>query len=213
MGAAARRFSWAAVFAACSLPLAKLAWDAARGGLGANPIEAILNRFGFWTLTLLVASLLPTALKIVTGWGGAVRYRRALGLFAFFYACLHLATYAGVDQFFDWKAIGEDVVKRPFITVGFAAFLVLVPLALTSTDAAVRRLGFVRWKRLHRLVYVAAALGVVHFVWRVKADLRDPLLFAAAIALLFAIRIAAALRTQLRARAAQATPHQPPRAG
>ena len=213
MGAAARRFSWAAVFAACTLPLAKLAWDAARGGLGANPIEAILNRFGFWTLFLLVASLLPTPLRILTGWGGAVRYRRTLGLFAFFYACLHLATYAGVDQFFDWKAIGEDVVKRPFITVGFAAFLLLVPLALTSTDAAVRRLGFVRWKRLHRLVYVAAALGIVHFVWRVKADLRDPLLFAAAIALLFAIRIAAALRTQLRARAAQAAPHQPPRAG
>ena len=213
MGAAARRWTWAALFAACSLPLAKLAWDAARGGLGANPIEAILNRFGFWTFVLLVASLVPTPLKILTGWGGAVRYRRTLGLFAFSYACLHLATYAGVDQFFDWKAIGEDVVKRPFITVGFAAFLLLVPLALTSTDAAVRRLGFVRWKRLHRLVYVAAALGVVHFVWRVKADLRDQLLFAAAIALLFAIRIAAALRTQLRARAAQATPHQPPRAG
>jgi sulfoxide reductase heme-binding subunit YedZ len=213
VGAAARRWTWAAVFATCSLPLAKIAWDAARGGLGANPIEAVLNRFGFWTLTLVVASLVPTALKILTGWGGAVRYRRTVGLFAFFYACLHLATYAGVDQFFDWKAIGEDVVKRPFITVGFAAFLLLVPLALTSTDRAVRRLGFVRWKRLHRLVYVAAALGVVHFVWRVKADLRDPLLFAAAIALLFAIRIVAALRTQLRARAAQATPHQPPRAG
>ena len=212
MGAAARRWTWAALFAACSLPLAKLAWDAARGGLGANPIEAILNRFGFWTLFLLVASLVPTPLRILTGWGGAIRYRRTVGLFAFFYACLHLATYAGVDQFFDWKAIAEDVVKRPFITVGFAAFLLLVPLALTSTDAAVRRLGFVRWKRLHRLVYVAAGLGIVHFVWRVKADLRDPLLFAAAVGLLLAIRIAAALRAQLRARGAPATP-PPPRAG
>jgi sulfoxide reductase heme-binding subunit YedZ len=212
LAAAARRFTWAAVFTACSLPLAKLAWDAARGGLGANPIEAILNRFGFWTLVLLVASLAPTPLRILTGWGGAIRYRRTLGLFAFFYASLHLATYAGVDQFFDWKAIGEDLLKRPFITVGFAAFLLLVPLALTSTDAAVRRLGFVRWKRLHRLVYAAAALGIVHFVWRVKADLREPLIFAGAICVLLAIRIAAALRTQLRARAAAAA-LQKPRAG
>jgi sulfoxide reductase heme-binding subunit YedZ len=215
VGAAARRWTSAAVFAACSLPLAKLAWDAAHGGLGANPIEAVLNRFGFWTLFLLVASLAPTPLRILTGWGGAIRYRRMVGLFAFFYACLHLATYAGVDQFFDWEAIVEDVVKRPFITVGFAAFLLLVPLALTSTNGAVRRLGFVRWKRLHRLVYVAAALGVVHFVWRVKADLREPLLFAAAVALLLAVRVVAALgaRRLRRAVAAPATPDPPPRTG
>jgi sulfoxide reductase heme-binding subunit YedZ len=197
--AAARRYSWAAVFAACALPLAKLAWDAARGGLGANPIEAILNRFGFWTLVFLLLSLLPTPVRILTGWGGAIRYRRTIGLFAFFYASLHLATYTGVDQFFDWKAIGEDVLKRKFIAVGFAAFLLLVPLALTSSDAAVRRLGFVRWKRRHRLVYVAAVLGVVHFVWRVKADLRDPLLFAGALGILLAIRLVPALRPRARA--------------
>lgn len=193
MAVAARRYPWAAVFAACCLPLAKLAWDAARGGLGANPIEEVLNRFGFWTLSFLLLALVPTPVRILTGWGGAVRYRRTIGLFAFFYACLHLATYAGVDQFFDWKAIAEDVLKRKFIAVGFAAFLLLVPLALTSTDAAVRRLGFVRWKRRHRLVYLAAVLGIVHFVWRVKADLRDPLLFAAALGVLLAIRLVAAL--------------------
>jgi len=194
--AAARRAAWAAVFAACALPLAKLAWDAASHGLGANPIEEILNRFGFWTLAFLLASLAPTALRILTGWGGAVRYRRLLGLSAFGYACLHLATYAGVDQFFDWKAIGEDVLKRKFIAIGFAAFLLLVPLALTSSDAAVRRLGYARWKRRHRLVYLAAVLGVIHFLWRVKADLREPLLFAAALGVLLGLRLVATLRAR-----------------
>ena len=105
-----------------------------------------------------------------------------LGLEAFFYACLHFAVYLGVDQFFDWSAIGKDIVKRKFITVGFAAFVLLIPLAITSTDGMVRRLGFARWKRLHRLVYVAAVLGVVHFVWRVKSDLRQPLIFAGVLA-------------------------------
>ena len=213
MGAAARRYTWAAVFAACTLPLAKLAWDAARGGLGANPIEEILNRFGFWTLSFLLLSLVPTPIRILTGWGGAIRYRRTVGLFAFFYACLHLATYAGVDQFFDVAAIAEDVVKRKFIAVGFAAFVLLVPLALTSTDAAVRRLGFVRWKRRHRLVYVAAVLGVVHFLWRVKADLREPLLFAAALAVLLALRLGPVLRPRASVRAHAEAPGPPPPAG
>jgi sulfoxide reductase heme-binding subunit YedZ len=179
---------------ACCLPLAKVGYQALRGGLSANPIAEVLNRFGFWTLVFLLLSLLPTALRIVTGWGGLIRFRRMIGLFAFFYAFLHLATYVGADQFFDFPAILEDIVKRNFIAVGFLAFVLLVPLALTSNDRAVRRLGFVRWQRWHRLVYAAAVLGVVHFVWRVKADLREPSIFGAVLAVLLAIRVFAALR-------------------
>jgi len=119
-----------------------------------------------------------------------------VGLFAFFYGFLHLSTYVGVDQFFDWKAIAADVVKRKFITIGMLAFALLVPLALTSTNAAVRRLGYARWKRLHRLVYLAAVCGVVHFVWRVKADLREPLVFAAVLTLLLGLRVASYLRAR-----------------
>jgi sulfoxide reductase heme-binding subunit YedZ len=185
---------YALVWAACALPLAKVGLDAAGGRLGANPIEAILNRFGFWTLTFLMLSLAPTALRIVTGWGGAVRYRRTIGLFAFAYACLHFATYLVLDQFFDVAAILEDIAKRPFITVGFAALVLLVPLAVTSNDRAVRRLGFVRWQRWHRLVYAAAVLGVVHFIWRVKADLQVPLVFATVLAVLLGLRVLGALR-------------------
>jgi sulfoxide reductase heme-binding subunit YedZ len=185
----ARRIARVAIFSACCLPLALLGRDALGGGLGANPIAEILNRLGFWTLVLLLLALTPTPLRIVFAWTWPARYRRMVGLFAFFYALLHLGTYVGVDQFFDVKAILQDVVKRKFITVGMLAFSLLVPLALTSTDRWVRRLGFVRWKRLHRLSYVAAVCGVVHFTWRVKADLLQPLLFAAALAVLFAIRL------------------------
>src|SRR5262249_27730652 len=159
------RLAWLAVFAGCAFPLVKGAVDAARGAVGANPIEEILNRLGFWTLFFLLLALTPTALRVLTGWGGAIRYRRTIGLFAFSYALLHLSVYIGVDQFFDWSAIVQDVVKRKFIAVGMLAFSLLVPLALTSTDRWVRRLGYVRWKRLHRLAYLAAAAGVVHFVW------------------------------------------------
>lgn len=168
--------------------------DASAGRLGANPIEEVLNRFGFWTLTFLMLSLAPTALRIVTGSAAAVRYRRTIGLFAFAYACLHFATYVGLDQFFDLAAILEDVLKRRFIAIGFAAFVLLVPLAVTSNSRAVRRLGFVRWQRLHRLVYVSAVLGVVHFVWRVKADLQVPLVFATVLAVLLGLRAFDALR-------------------
>jgi sulfoxide reductase heme-binding subunit YedZ len=186
---AALRRARLAVALACSLPLLKVAVDAFFHRLGANPIEAILNRFGYWTLVLLLASLLPTALQKLFGWSWPIRHRRLIGLFAFFYAVLHLATYVGLDQFFDCAAILEDVVKRKFITVGFASFLLLLPLALTSTSWAVRRLGYDRWKRLHRLTYAAAILGVVHFTWRVKADLREPLIFAGTLALLLAARL------------------------
>lgn len=176
-------------FALCLGPLAKMAADAFTGGLGANPIEAVLNRFGFWTLTLLTLSLAPTPARALLGLSWPVRIRRTLGLFAFSYATLHLSWYVAVDHFFDFGHLWEDVTKRKFMAVGFGAWLLLVPLAVTSTDGWVRRLGFRSWKRLHRLVYFAALLGVVHFVWRVKADLSRPLLFAVAIAVLLGLRL------------------------
>ena len=142
---------------------------------------------GDWGLRLLLLTLAVTPLRRLTGWGWLLRFRRMLGLFAFFYLSLHLVTYLWLDQFFDWAAILEDVAKRPYITAGFAAFLLLVPLALTSTRGMVRRLGW-RWQTLHRLIYPAAALGVLHFFWLTKADLREPLVYASVLALLLALR-------------------------
>jgi sulfoxide reductase heme-binding subunit YedZ len=191
-----RRLLQGATVALCLAPLAKMALEAFTDGLGANPIEAVLSRLGFWTLTTLTLSLVPTPARSLLGLTWPVRIRRTLGLFAFSYATLHLAWYVGVDRFFDLRLLLEDVAKRKFMTVGFGAWLLLVPLAVTSTDRWVRRLGFVRWKRLHRLVYAAALLGVVHFVWRVKADLSRPLLFAAAIGILLGLRLLPARRVR-----------------
>ena len=184
----ASRLAKLAIGALALVPAARIAWLAGAGELGPNPIAEAMNRLGFWTLTLLLATLAPTPIQIVSGWKWPLRLRRMLGLETFLYVCLHFAVYLGVDQFFDLPAIWKDIVKRKFITVGFAAFVLLIPLAITSTDRIVRRLGFVRWKRLHRLIYVAAVLWVVHFVWRVKSDLRQPLVFAAVLAVLLAIR-------------------------
>ena len=191
----------AVAFAACSLPLAKLGVDAFSGGLGANPVEAILNRLGFWTLTLLVASLAATPAHDLLGLSWPVRVRRLVGLFAFTYATAHLVFYVAVDQVFDWRVLWADVTKRRFMVVGFTAWLALLPLAVTSTDRWVRRLGFTRWKRLHRLAYAAGALGVVHFLWRVKADRTRPLAFAAVLAGLFLARLPAAVARARRIRA------------
>ena len=171
------------------MPLANIGWDALTGGLGANPIEAVQNRLGFWAITLLAVSLLPTPAKELLGVGWLQRLRRVLGVTAFAYALLHFLFYVGVDKFFDWRTISTDLTRRPFIMVGFAALLCLTPLAVTSTDGWVKRLGFRTWKRIHRLAYLAAALAVVHFVWRVKADLRRPLLFAAIFLVLLAVRL------------------------
>ncbi len=187
-----------AVFALCLLPLVNIGLDALHSKLTANPIAEVMNRLGFWTLTFLVSSLAATPMKTVFGWTFQMRVRRMVGLFAFFYATLHFSTYLALDQGFDLSDIGEDIVKRKFITVGFLAFLLLIPLAVTSTDRAVKRLGFRRWKRLHRLAYPAAVLGVVHFIWRVKADLLQPALFAAALVVLFTVRIAAARKKPTR---------------
>jgi len=181
-------------------PLAKLGVAALTGGLGANPIAEGMNRLGFWTLTFLALSLTPTPAKDFLGLTWPVRIRRTLGLLAFTYGVLHFAWYLVLDKFFDAADIGADIAKRPFITVGFAALLLLVPLAVTSTDRWVRRLGYPRWKALHRLVYVAAGLAVVHFLWRVKADKLKPSVFAAVIGTLLALRVVAHARRRLRER-------------
>jgi methionine sulfoxide reductase heme-binding subunit len=204
MPAARSRWLKPAVFAACCLPLAKLAYDAFSGGLGANPVEAGLNRLGFWTLTLVAAALAPTPLHDLFGLKWPQRVRRMLGLFAFAYASMHLLWYTGVDKFFDVPEIAADVTKRRFQAIGFAAWLLLVPLAVTSTDRMVKRLGFKRWKRLHRLVYVAALLGVLHFVWRVKADVRKPAVFAAVVGALLLARVAVRVARRPRRARAQA---------
>lgn len=189
--AARRAVPWpaVAVWLAGAAPLAKMVVDGIAGGLGANPVEAILNRLGFWSLTWLALALVPTPASEWLGLGWAIRARRAAGLVAFAWASLHLAFYVGVDRFLDLRTLAADLARRPFIGVGFAAWLILLALAVTSRPGWVRRLGYRRWKRLHRLVYLAAALGVVHFLWRVKADRTRPLLFALVFAVLLALRI------------------------
>jgi sulfoxide reductase heme-binding subunit YedZ len=177
-----------AIFVLAAAPAVLLAVDAFRGDLTADPIEEITHRTGWWALTLLLTTLAVTPLRRFTGWNQLVRVRRMLGLFAFSYAVLHLLTYVVLDLFFAFDILVEDVAKRPYITVGFTAFLILLALAITSTKGWIRRLG-PRWQRLHRLVYVAALLGVVHFYWQVKADTREPLIFATIVLALFVARV------------------------
>lgn len=176
------------VWILCLAPAAVLGLEAIQGRLGANPIERITHHTGWWGLTLLLATLAITPLRRITGWNGAIKLRRLIGLFAFFYVVLHFLTYIALDLFFDWSTILEDIAERPYITAGFIAFVLLIPLAATSTTGAIRRLGR-RWQQLHRLVYVAAGLGVLHFFWRVKADTREPLVFAGVLALLLLLRL------------------------
>ncbi len=175
-------------FALCLLPLAWYAWGFWQDALGANPVEAVTRGLGTWTLNLLLITLAVTPLRKLTGWHLVARLRRMLGLFVFFYACLHLTTYLWFDQFFDWRAIADDILKRPFITVGMAAFALLVPLAATSNQFAIRRLGGRRWQELHRTVYAIAILAVLHYSWLVKADQSRPLLYAGILAALLGIR-------------------------
>lgn len=181
------------VWLAAATPLALLAWDALRGGLGAEPIRELTHRTGWWGLALLLATLAVSPLRRLSGWNHLVRLRRPLGLCAFAYLVLHFGVYL-VDQSFAWPYIVEDVVERPYITAGFTALVLLVPLAATSTKGMIRRLGGRRWQRLHRLVYLCAALGVLHFFWSVKADVREPLIFAAVLAALLVFRAPLLLR-------------------
>jgi sulfoxide reductase heme-binding subunit YedZ len=185
---ARRRLLRAAALSLGLGPLVGLGVAAATDGLGANPIEAITHFSGKWALRFLVLCLCVTPLRRLTGWRALTLERRTLGLFAFFYALLHLATYVVLDRELDLATVAEDVLERPYITVGFGSFLILLALAFTSTRAAARRLGR-RWKQLHRAVYVAALGAVVHFLWLVKSDLLEPLLYAATVAALLGVRL------------------------
>lgn len=176
------------VFVLSLIPLVVLVTRFFMDALGANPLDELTDRTGEWTLRFLLLTLLATPLKRISGWGWPIRLRRMLGLFSFFYATLHLSTYLWLDQFFDWESIGDDILERPFITVGMLAFALLLPLAATSTNGMVRRLGR-RWKQLHRLAYVIPSLGVLHFWWLVKADTLEPAIYACALAALLLLRI------------------------
>jgi methionine sulfoxide reductase heme-binding subunit len=201
-----------AVFTGALVPLASLALRAARGTLSADPIAYLLNQFGLLTLIFLIATLALTPLRKLFGWTWPIRIRRTVGLFAFFYACLHFTTYVAVDQSFNLQAIVADIVKRKFIFVGFTAFLLLIPLAVTSTNGMVRRLGAARWQRLHRLVYPAAILGAIHFLWRVKKDITQPAAYGAVLAILLGFRVFVALTARGKKRS-PAAPRVPQPAG
>lgn len=183
-----------AVFVLCLAPLAWLVGQFLVGGLGANPIEATNRFLGDWALRFLLIALTVTPLSDLSGWAVVMRFRRMLGLFAFFYVSLHLASYVALDQFFAWGEIWGDIVKRRYITVGMIAFVLLIPLAVTSTKGMIKRLGSRRWRRLHTLVYGVAILAVFHFFMMVKADIREPMVYAAILAALLGYRIVARLR-------------------
>jgi len=187
------------IFAVALVPAAWLVYGAFTGNLSANPIDYITDWTGLTALTFLAISLTVTPLRRLTKWNEIIRLRRMLGLFAFFYACLHVLTWSVIDLFFDLPRMAEDIVKRPFITIGMATFLLLLPLAITSNAAMIRRLGQ-RWQQLHRLAYVAAVTAVIHFWWVVKADFRDPRLWALAFSVLFGFRAWWMLRTRLSSR-------------
>jgi methionine sulfoxide reductase heme-binding subunit len=178
-----------AVFLLCLAPVGVVGWRALQGDLTANPIEFITHATGDWTLRFLLITLAITPLRMLLGLPELIRFRRMLGLFAFFYACLHFTTYIWLDKFFDLSDIWKDVLKRRFITVGFAAFLLLIPLALTSTAGWIRRLGGKRWQALHRVIYVSAILGVIHYYWLVKSAVIRPLTYAAVLAVLLLYRV------------------------
>lgn len=176
------------VFLTCLLPLARLGWKAFSAGLGANPIQVITFSTGTWTLVFLLVTLSITPLRKLTKQYWLIQYRRMLGLFAFFYGCLHFTTYIWLDQFFDLHSVYKDIYKRPFITVGFTAFVLMIPLAATSTQWAIRKLGK-RWQKLHRLIYLSAIAGVIHFLWAVKLDKRKPEIYATILGVLLVYRL------------------------
>ena len=182
------------LFLLCLVPLLSLVYGLLGDSLGANPIEALSRGLGDWTLRFLLITLLVTPLRRITGLNWLPRLRRMLGLYTFFYALLHFMSYVWLDQFFDWAAIGKDIVKRPFITVGFASFLLLIPLAATSTNAMIKRLGGQRWRALHRSIYLIAGLAVLHYWWMVKKDITQPAIYAAVLALLLGLRVYWAVR-------------------
>lgn len=176
------------VFALCLVPLVRLFWLGFHDDLSANPIEFVERSTGFWALFILLVTLALTPIRLITGRVWQIQMRRMLGLFMFFYACLHISTYLWLDFSFDWPDITKDIAKHPRILVGFAAFVLTIPLAITSNNAMVRLLRE-RWKKLHQLVYLVAILAVIHFLWLVKKDITEPLLYAMILFVLLGIRI------------------------
>jgi len=186
------------LFIVCLTPLGFLGWAAYTQNLGANPIEKITHTTGDWTLRFLLITLSITPLRKLLGVPALIKFRRMLGLFAFFYGCLHFLTYIWLDKFFNVHEMLIDVAKRKFITVGFTAFVLLIPLAVTSTAGWIRRLGGKRWQNLHRLIYISAIAGVIHYLWLVKADIRKPLEFGAILAVLLSYRLVVWIRPKFR---------------
>ena len=178
-----------ATFLLCLLPIITLGWRGTHEGLGANPIEFITHSTGDWTLRFLLITLAVTPARSMLGVPTLIRFRRTFGLFAFFYGCLHFLTYIWLDKFFDLQDMLKDIGKRPFITIGFASLLLMVPLAVTSTAGWIRRLGGRRWQLLHRLIYLTAAAGVIHYYWLVKSDVRLPVRYGAILVVLLAYRL------------------------
>lgn len=196
-----------AVFLACLIPLGVLVWRATQGDLTANPIEFVEHWTGDWTMRFLIITLCITPLRKIVRMPQLIRFRRMLGLFAFFYACLHFSTWVGLDRFFNLHDMWADVEKRKFITVGFAGFVLLIPLAITSTKGWIRRLGGKRWQWLHRAIYVSAILGVIHYAWLVKSDEHKPLQYAAMVGVLLLWRIGVWMRKRWQQRAATHSVH------
>ena len=192
------RWTKTVVFLLCLVPLERLLWLAYRQDLGANPVELITHTTGDWIIRFLLITLSITPLRQLLGLPPLARFRRMFGLFAFFYGCLHLATWMWMDKSFDVNEMLKDIAKRRFITVGMLAFTLLLPLALTSTAGWVRRMGFVKWQRLHRLIYFSALAGVIHYYWLVKSDVRLPLMYGAILAVLMGYRFFIWTRSTLR---------------
>lgn len=206
------RYAKVAVFVLALGPLAWLGWLAYAGGLGANPIDYITDTTGIWTLRFVLATLAVTPLRRLTGWNPVVRFRRMIGLFAFFYATLHFLTWLVLDQFFGWEFILADIAKRPYITMGFTGFVLMIPLAITSTAGWIRRLGGRWWNRLHRLVYATGVAGVIHFLWLVKVVSTEQIVYAAILAVLLGLRLWWAIARRLAAPAVAARPANQPTA-
>lgn len=183
------RWGKVAVFVAALVPLIALVWRGVQQDLGANPIEHITHATGDWTLRFLVLTLSITPLRKILGWPELIKYRRMIGLFTFFYGCLHLTTYVWFDKFFDVGDIVKDIWKRRFITVGMLSLALMIPLAVTSTAGWIRRMGGKRWQMLHRLIYVSALAGVVHYYWLVKSDVRLPVTYGAIVVMLLTWRV------------------------
>jgi sulfoxide reductase heme-binding subunit YedZ len=200
-----RRVLKPVVFVSCLAPFSWLVYNAFWGDLGVNPVETITNETGIWTLRLLAVTIAITPLRWLTKWNPIINFRRMIGLFAFFYASIHFSIYFILDRSLMFDGLWDDIVKRPYITVGFSAFVLMIPLAITSTKGWIRRLGGQRWNLLHKLVYVSASLGVLHYWWKVKLDVTNPMIYAAIVAMLLGWRVVKAMNKR-QAAAARTAP-------